>query len=227
MVSKETRPGNSETLQEESFIYGTEVRNEKAQGRYTLSDYYALPEQRRAELIDGVLYDMASPSTLHQAVSMEIALQLSRHIHNKRGTCMVFTAPFDVQLDQDEYTMVQPDIAVICRRELLRKSGCFGAPDLVMEILSPDTSKKDLTVKLHKYIHAGVREYWVISPQTRQVIVYLNGEDSLSFRCYSFHDRIPVGIWDAEAMVDFGEILAQVEFLMEGREMGSGPGNKV
>ena len=190
-------------------------RRPQVPGEYTLEDYDALPEEQRVELIDGVFYDMAAPSSLHQAISSHVFAALFQHVQSHQGPCMVYAAPFDVQLDQDNRTMVQPDIAVICRRDLLRKFGCFGAPDLVMEILSPATCEKDLTLKLRKYMQAGVREYWVIAPENRQIIVYQNKNESLSFRYYTFQDSIPVGIWDGECVVDFAAILEQIGFLYD------------
>jgi Uma2 family endonuclease len=110
--------------------------------------------------------------------------------------------------------MVQPDVAVICQRDRLKRFGCFGAPDLVMEILSPSTARKDLLLKLQKYVHAGVREYWIIHPHIRQVSVYRN-EDRLELKSYSFEDKIPVGIWEDAFSVDFAKIYERISFLYD------------
>ena len=193
---------------------GDEILKGKQQGEYTLADYYALPDERRVELIDGVIYDLAAPDNLHQAISQQIAHQLEEYISDHHGTCMVYTAPFDVQLDEDDRTMVQPDVAVICQRNRLKRFGCFGAPDLVMEILSPSTARKDLLLKLQKYVHAGVREYWIIHPHIRQVSVYRN-EDRLELKSYSFEDKIPVGIWEDAFSVDFAKIYERISFLYD------------
>lgn len=207
-------------LREAEAIYevdrpGQEILRRKRQGEYTLEDYRALPDERRVELIDGVIYDMAAPGNIHQAISQQIAFRLGGHVDDKKGTCMVYTAPFDVQLDEDNRTMVQPDVVVICRQDRLRRFGCFGAPDLVMEILSPSTAQKDLLIKLQKYIRAGVREYWVINPKEKQVTVYRNGEEGLQLRSYSFSEKVPVGIWEDGYSVDFGEIYERIGFLYE------------
>ena len=191
-----------------------EFQSEKRQGEFTLEDYYALPDDRRAELIDGVFYDLSSPGNLHQAISVQIAHQLERYVSDSHGDCMIYTAPFDVQLDKDNRTMVQPDLVIICHRDRLKRFGCFGAPDLVMEILSPATAKKDLLVKLQKYIRAGVREYWIIHPDTKQVTVYRN-EGALQLMSYSFKDKIPVGIWKDRFSVDFARIYDRISFLYE------------
>ena len=203
-------------LMEPGYAYGTkvirELHSEKQQGEYTLEDYYAIPDDKRAELIDGVLYDMSSPSSMHQEISMEISLQLRLFVRQNHGNCSVNAAPYDVQLDQDDRTMVQPDILVLCDREKQRYFGCFGAPDLVVEILSPSSGKKDLIIKLNKYLKAGVRECWMVNPESRQVIVFKNNEQ-LSFRSYDFMEKIPVGIWDDKCLVDLSVITEKLDFL--------------
>lgn len=212
-------PGAKDMLRESLPAYNVlkscdEIQSEKQQGKYTLKDYYALPDERRAELIDGVIYDLAAPGNLHQAISQQIAHQLERYVSDNQGSCMIYTAPFDVQLDEDDRTMVQPDVVIVCRRDRLRRFGCFGAPDLVMEILSPSTARRDLLLKLQKYIQANVREYWIIQPDIRQVTVYRNGEQ-MELKSYSFEEKIPVGIWDDKFSVDFARIYERIAFLYE------------
>ena len=92
----------------------TYLAEKKKQGEYTISDYYAIPEDVRAELIDGVIYDMSAPTIIHQKISLEISVRLHAFISQKKGACMVFSAPVDVQLDCDEKTMVQPDVGIVC-----------------------------------------------------------------------------------------------------------------
>ena len=117
----------------------------------TLEDYYQLPDERRAELIDGVIYDMSAPTIIHQKISLEISVRLHAFISQKKGACMVFSAPVDVQLDCDEKTMVQPDVLVVCDCEKIVPTHVYGAPDLIMEILSPATRKIDMNIKHSKY----------------------------------------------------------------------------
>ena len=199
-------------LMEPSAAYGTRAVQEKKQGEYTLEDYYAVPDDRRGELIDGVLYDMSSPSSIHQKISMEISFQMNAFVRQNHGSCSVNAAPYDVQLDQDERTMLQPDILVLCDREKQRYFGCFGAPDLVVEILSPSTGRKDLLIKLNKYLKAGVKECWMVNPDARQVTIYKNGEE-LSFRAYAFTEKIPVGIWEDRCLIDLSVITEELDFL--------------
>lgn len=114
----------------------------KKQGEYTLEDYYALPEERRVELIDGVIYDMGAPTSLHQVLVTELWEPLNKFISENKGNCMAMVSPLDVQLDCDDKTMVQPDVVVICDRDKIRKRGIYGAPDFIIEILSRSTRRK-------------------------------------------------------------------------------------
>lgn len=186
----------------------------KRQGEFTVDDYYALPDERRVELIDGIIYDMASPTSIHQAISAQIFHLIFDHIKKNKGMCMAFCAPLDVQLDCDNKTMVQPDVMVICNRDKLRKKKVFGTPDFIVEILSPSTRKKDTVIKLQKYVEAGVREYWMVDPDKKRVIVY-KLENGMSQTIYGFEDKIPVGIFDGECTVDFAEVYEYVRFLYE------------
>ena len=199
----------SHGVAEPSVSYG-----KKEQREYTLEDYYRLPDERRAELIDGVLYDMASPGTVHQELVGILHLLLAGYVRDRRGSCKVFVSPFDVQLDMDDRTMVQPDLLVICDRSKIRKNCCFGAPDMVMEILSPSTRRKDLILKTQKYSTAGVREYWILDPDNRQVIVYDFAHDRYPV-IFGFTDRIPVGIWDGELEIDFSAVSEEIAYLYE------------
>lgn len=189
----------------------------KQQGEYTLEDYYALPEERRAELIDGMIYDMSAPSPLHQQLIMEISVQLHAFISSQKGSCKVSMAPTDVQLDCDDKTMVQPDILVMCRRENILRTHMYGAPDLIIEILSPSTRRKDMNLKHGKYAAAGVREYWMIDPDTKKIVVYdLENEEFPVV--YGFGDRVPVRIFHGECEIDFGVIYEAVRFLYQESE---------
>lgn len=187
---------------------------QKRQGEFTVEDYYALPDTRRAELIDGVIYDMASPTSIHQAIGGEVFTQLREYIKKKSGMCIPLYSPIDVQLDCDNKTMVQPDLVILCDRDKLRRKNIFGAPDFVMEILSRSTRKKDTVKKLQKYENAGVREYWLVDPDKKKVIVY-EFENEMSPTIYGFEDKVPVGILDGECIVDFGEIYEYVRFMYE------------
>ena len=133
------------------------------QGSYTVEDYRALPEARRVELIDGYFYDMAAPTFLHQQIAGEIHRQIANYILDNGGSCKPLISPVDVQLDCDERTMVQPDVGILCHDERIEKWGVYGAPDFVLEIISPSTKRKDCIKKLDKYMDAGCGStgFWI------------------------------------------------------------------
>ncbi len=145
--------------------------------RYTFADVLTWAENDHIELIDGEAYMMAPPSRIHQKISGEIFRQLANYLEGK--TCEVYSAPFGVRLfekdgdtPKDVDTIVEPDISVICDKNKLDRHGCTGAPDMVIEILSPSTLRHDRFVKLGLYQQAGVREYWIVEPETQTVQVY-------------------------------------------------------
>ena len=125
----------------------------RQQGNYIIEDYYALPEDRRAELIDGIIYDMSSPTSVHQLIGAEIWEQLKSYIRNSKGKCVPMLAPLDVQLDCDDRTMVQPDVLVVCDRERIHMNCVYGAPDFIVEIMSKTTRKKDSILKLMNFLY--------------------------------------------------------------------------
>lgn len=180
-------------------------QGEKRQGEYTLEDYYNMPEDRRVELIDGVFYDMAAPAPLHQLIAGMVYARILAFIEKNEGDCIPFIAPADVQLDCDDRTMVQPDVFILCKRDKLKRSGIYGAPDFVLEILSGSTRKKDMTVKLMKYMEAGVREYWVIDPEKRLLIVYIGEEEGIP-RIYPLQGDVGMNLYDGKLRIDLNEI---------------------
>jgi Uma2 family endonuclease len=176
--------------------------------KYTIDDYYNLPGDIRAELIDGSFYFMEAPNANHQTLLGELYFLLKTYIKSKEGTCKVFLAPFDVKLDQDNMTMVQPDLMVICNKDKVSRKRCEGAPDLVMEISSPTSSRLDYIKKLNKYLDAGVREYWIVDPDKERVTIY-HFEAGDNPQIYSFTDRIRVGIYE-DLIIDFNEITPEL-----------------
>lgn len=186
----------------------------RRQGEYTMEDYYALPEERRAELIDGIIYDMASPTSVHQLIGAGIWEQLKSYIRNSKGKCVPMLAPLDVQLDCDDRTMVQPDVLVVCDRGRISMNCVYGAPDFIVEIMSKATRRKDSIIKLNKYMNAGVREYWMVDPESRKVVVYDFAHEEYPI-IYGGEDKVPVGIFEGECKVDFKEIYEYISFLYE------------
>lgn len=186
----------------------------KQQGEYTLDDYYAIPDEYRVELIDGVIYDMATPTIAHQIVLSVIGTRLFNYIEKKKGKCIMLQAPMDVQLDCDNRTMLQPDVFITCNRDKLKKRNVYGAPDFVVEILSPSTRRKDMIIKKEKYKKAGVREYWMVDIENERIIIHKFEEGDI-VKVHTFEDVISVGIFDDECIIDFTEISERIEFLNE------------
>ena len=161
---------------------------------YTSDDYWNLPEGQRSELIDGELYDMAPPSRIHQRLISQLTVTISNYIRSQSGSCEVYPAPFAVNLTSNEQTWVEPDISVICDKQKLSDRGCEGAPDWIIEIVSPSSSRLDYFVKLFKYRSSGVREYWIVNPMKKTVQTYSFEGDENSVQ-YSFDDIIHVEIY--------------------------------
>lgn len=180
---------------------------EKKQGQYTIEDVEALPEEQRVELIDGVIYDLAAPSVVHQVILMELAFSFRTQIEACGRDCLVLFAPTDVQIAKDLFTMVQPDLMVVCDREVLTRRRVVGAPDLLVEILSPSTKALDHEIKWKKYKETGVREYWIVDPDKRKIYVYTFEDLGVAdIAVYTFRDRVPVGISEGHCSVDFAAI---------------------
>ena len=201
-------------LEESAGVYRIEKKEppkEKKQGEYTLEDYYALPDERRVELIDGVFYDMSAPAVIHQKILGELFILFRECMDRHEGKCEVYLSPCDVRLDRDNRTMVQPDLLVICEEYDIRAKNIDGAPDLTLEILSPSTRSKDMLLKLHKYANAGVREYWLVDPEQKTVLVYDLEHENYYPDKYSFEDRIPIMISGGECSIDFSRIMRRIE----------------
>ena len=195
-------------------VSGTSALKSAACGDKTIADYYALPDDQRAELIDGVIYNMSAPTYIHQIIGGEIYRQLKNHISANTGSCIPMISPADVQLDCDDKTMVQPDVFVICDRKKIIRRRAIGAPDLVIEIISESNWFHDVVRKFEKYRNAGVREYWIVIPDTLQVCVYFF-EKSLDSMKYTFEDSVPVNIWGGNCKIDFKAVYDSFSFLLE------------
>lgn len=165
----------------------------KKEAMYTIDDIYALPDGERAELIDGQIYYMAPPNTKHQRLLNYISTEINIYIRQKNGVCEVFPAPFAVFLNKNDKNYVEPDISVICDKDKITDKGCYGAPDWIVEIVSPGSRQMDYFTKLFKYRNVGVREYWIVDPIKEQVIVYKFEKEVMEE--YSFDEEIAVGIY--------------------------------
>lgn len=161
---------------------------------HTTDDIYSLPEGERAELIDGQIYFMAPPTTKHQRILNFLNTEINIFIRKNNGECEVFPAPFAVFLSDNKKNYVEPDISVICDKDKITDKGCLGAPDWVIEIVSPSTKQMDYYRKLFKYRTAGVREYWVVDQERSLVTVYNFERDTMEE--YPFGEEVPAGIYE-------------------------------
>lgn len=171
--------------------------------RYTIDDIYALPDGQRAELIDGQIYMMAPPNRKHQTIVRELFSSINSYIKSKAGSCEPFFAPFAVFLNKDDTNYVEPDISVICDPEKLTDKGCSGAPDWIIQVVSPGSRRMDYFTKLFKYRTSGVREYWIVDPEKNRVLVYnFESEDTGD---YTFFDSVKVNIYD-DLSINFSDV---------------------
>ena len=191
------------TVKEPFGVY--ETLELDASKRYTYADYLTWIDDKRRELIDGFIHLMAGPLRIHGRISMKIGSRIFSFIEKKKGQCHIYQAPFDVRLplngstDDDRiYDVVQPDVCVICDLTKLDDKGCVGAPDLVVEVLSPSSMKKDWNYKFNLYEEAGVREYWIVDPKAKTVSVFLlqpDGDYDMG-TVYECGQKAPVSIFE-------------------------------
>lgn len=171
----------------------------KKKDAYTFADYLAWDGEGRIEIMDGQLIMMAPPSRIHQEISGALFAQLYNFLDGKK--CRVYAAPFAVRLfeesdstPEDIQTVFEPDISVVCEMDKLDEHGCIGAPDMIVEILSPSTLKHDLFFKMQRYRQAGVKEYWVVSPNEKTVTVYTLEDDYRVTAVYNQEDIAKVRV---------------------------------
>ena len=179
------------------------------QRRYTYTDYCKWEGPERWELIDGVPFLMAAPSVLHQNVLTSLLLQLGTFLRGKK--CKVFPAPFDVRLNAHAFdnTVVQPDILVVCDKSKLNKAGLVGAPDMAIEIISPSSVTHD-TVKKHAlYLKSGVKEFWIVDPETQTVVTHILSGNTYKRTVYTSLDKVPVYVLKG-LVVDLGEVFEEL-----------------
>ena len=189
-------------LSDNVVAYGTMIDF----GPYTIDDYLSTPEDELVELIDGYLIHVGTPSIYHQDIVGEVYYYIKDYLKKKKGPCKVLVAPASVRLENDDRTVLLPDLFILCDPKKSDGTMINGAPDFVAEVLSPSSHKRDCIVKLNKYWKAGVREYWIINPEKKIVTVYLfQGPDKeFDVKIYNFTDKIPVNIF-SDLSIDFNE----------------------
>lgn len=184
-------------------------------GQYTFADVLTWDENERIEIINGEAFMMAPPSSVHQEIVAELTRQFGNYLEGKR--CKVYPAPFGVRLferdgesPEDVDTMVEPDLSIVCDRNKIDKHGCKGAPDLVVEVLSPSSLRHDRLVKLGLYQRAGVREYWIVDPEYKSVQVFIqDGGSSLRIsEEYGREDVARVNVLEG-CFIDLGKVFPE------------------
>ncbi len=187
-----------------------------AKKRYTYADYLTWVDDKRRELFDGFIKMMTpAPSRIHQEISIRLSVELKNYL--KKKNCKVYYAPFDVRLPIDSektdnkiYTVVQPDICVICDLSKLDDKGCLGAPDMIIEIVSPLNSKRDVEEKFELYQKHGIIEYWIVFPHEKTINVFmLNQAGKYDFKgMFAEDSKVPVNIFSGDLVIDLAEIFS-------------------
>jgi Uma2 family endonuclease len=197
-------------------VTGMPQPKHKSDERYTYADYLTWPDDERWEIIDGVAYAMCpAPGRKHQLISRNLERQIDGYLKDK--SCDMYHAPFDVRLsertgftDEKIETVVQPDLLIVCDKSKLDERGCIGAPDIVVEILSPSTATNDIKIKFDLYQRHGVKEYWIVHPEEQTVMVFKRGEDETFGKPerYAKDDKIPVPLL-GDLVIDLAEVFAE------------------
>ena len=177
----------------------------KRDKRITINQLEMFGEDRQLELIDGKLVYNEFPGLRHQMIVQNIGRVIDKFIEDNNGECKMFNVGENVVIDEDDYTLLGPDLVILCDKSKLTSIGIFGAPDFVMEVISKSTRRRDYNDKMHKYMHAGVREYWIVDPLKERVTVYIAGEPMMAY-IYSFDDDIPVSIYDGKLVLNINLI---------------------
>lgn len=202
---------STSTIHEAVFPYLT-----KRQGEYTIEDCDKLPEDVRTELIDGVIYYMTAPTNAHQLIAGYLHAQLFNHVKGRKGGCLPMISPVDVELDKDDKTRVQPDVLIVCDRRKVIQRCVYGAPDFVLEVLSPSTRKKDMVIKLNKYLNAGVKEYWMIDPDKQKLMVYKLEQEEYFPEIYGFDQTVAITVMEEPCEIDLKDMYDYIAFLYQG-----------
>jgi len=186
--------------------------------KYTFADYLQWLDDKRREIINGFVKMMTpAPNLLHQQIAYELISVFSKFQKKTINNCKIFFAPFDVRgpqngekADDKIYTVVQPDIVIICDKNKLDKRGCIGAPDFIVEIISPSTAERDMNDKFKLYEQHGVREYWIVFPNEQFVNAYFLQEGKYELTgVFTREDKIPVKIFNDEFSIDLKDVFEE------------------
>lgn len=191
------------SLTDNMYYVGGNLAMESDERRYTVEDIEVLPDGERAELIDGKMYMMGSPTATHQRMIGFLYFAICSYIKEKKGDCEVFLSPFSVYLNETD-TYVEPDLIIVCDENKVDDKGCHGGPDFVAEIVSPGSRRMDYAIKLFKYRTYGVREYWIVDTEKNRIQVY--DFEHGDMKEYTFSDKVPVEIYGGGLEIDFTQI---------------------
>ena len=172
---------------------------------YTFADALSWEQGQHIEIIHGEVFLMATPSRIHQTILMELSGTIRDYLKSKSGPCRVYPAPFAVKLRENRKTIVEPDISVICDKNKLTDRGCTGAPDWIIEIVSPSNSSHDYIRKLNLYADASVREYWIVDPVSKKIFVYYLEQEDFKADSYTLQDKVRVNIYN-DLWINFAEL---------------------
>lgn len=178
----------------------------KKQGEFTLLDIYNAPEDDRYELMDGVIYSQAAPAFIHQHIISVVHFALQSFIAANGGKCIVLESPIGVQFEHDDKDYLEPDLVVICDPSKIKTNGIIGAPDFVLEVTSPSTKRQDYTTKLNIYSREGVKEYWIIDPEKKNIVKYYFMSDAMP-EIHFFDEDVPVSLYDGKCVVSLKEFV--------------------
>jgi len=189
-----------------------QAARKKGPGDYTIDDYYEIPDEQRVELIDGVFYDMAAPTTVHQLIAGSVHSQIQQYILKNRGKCIPFISPVDVKLDADNKTMVQPDVIIVCNKDQVQERIIVGGPDFVLEVVSKSSRMKDYVKKASKYLEAGVKEYWIADPQEERLTIMDFANDGEVY-VGALAGRVGMKLYDNKLEIDFDEYKQMLDMM--------------
>ncbi len=175
----------------------------------TANDLKNYGEDKRYELINGKIIFNETPKLSHQRMCRMLGKIIDKFIEENNGDCEVFDNGFNVRLDEDDYTLVIPDVFVVCDKSKLSEDALWGAPDWVIEIISESTRDYDYKEKMLKYMSSGVREYWIVDYKKGRIVVYKN-QEILEAQIHGINDKVPVGIYDEKLEIDFGKIMKEL-----------------
>lgn len=187
----------------------------KKPGEYTVADLEKIEKYTEGllELIDGVIYDIGTPNIVHQMISGRVSFEIAAFVKQKGGKCIPFTAPTGVRLGgaRDNRNYLIPDVMLVCDRNRINTDAIDGAPDFVLEIISPSTKGKDETVKVKAYRDYGVREYWIINPYKKRLTVYFFEDDTMPIHVTALEGSYGLNIFDGELLIDLDAIAADID----------------